>query len=946
KINPNFIDLKDNYDFKLLERFYQELVIPNFPNEHELEPLENWVEMFNDNEDNLNDDNSNNSFGYHNSNKIISDNNINNYNNSNYNINEDEDSLIFIGSTNNEGSATYSSSYSNNIIMNNGADIYTTATNSECSDEDDRVDFHILLAICPPEHVIPGQSNILGGIVFEYYPSINCGCITYLLVNTNYRGQGFAAILLKEASSRLMENGKTRGHLSGCNAIFLETNSAEKVKPEDDVMDPAKRHAIFYKLGIRLLDFDYIQPPLSNESGKCKDLLLTCLLTPTIPKQVFGKEERYYLPSSLLLNFLRVFWASCYSRLENKDWEQDVDFRRMMDQLNRREKIPLLDLPWNRPWTLLDLRDSFDSKQLITKFYNQVLVPNYPGINELEPLDVWFKMLPTSSEQQQQKEQKQKQQDTQLLIDNEDFHLLVALRYHEDEDTSKQEPIICGGLAFEYHKETNCGLLTYFLVGDGPNNRSENMARALIQRAVDILEQNAIDCGNLAGCNAIFLESNEVHRDLPSNDTGKSSVDAAIKTNKCNTIETNITEISYKKEFLFNMGWRKLDIQYVQPPLSTENIKSKSLNLLVLITPRIPQLNIGTEQYYYLPNTLINSFIVSFWESTSKRNHNCHKLANWYERDHDYMTMLDSISRRERIPLIDSLEQWKTNQSISIIDLAVDYHQDLFNEFYNCLPQDIDIESREQLEQLLKHSSSVTTYQSKSSVSRRPEDIHILLAVSYFDQNKTTPTILGSSIFSYLLNSNCGIITNVLTHQNNILSSNLLQFSKDPQENRMIDTILLNESVEIINIISKSKTHISGPNTIFLEALKSTSGSKVCEVSNADKLIQLPFSFEIQNLGWNIVDINYYKPPRSNNTLNNSSSSLSILCALQTEQIPKLDDLTTFYIPRELLRAFIKSYWATLFTRNQISIEEFSKSETNTKMNQQTKSRDKFLLLD
>ncbi len=48
-----------------------------------------------------------------------------------------------------------------------------------------------------------------------------------------------------KAVESLENNAKTRGHLAGCNAIFLETNSAEKVSAADDVMDPNIRHRVF-----------------------------------------------------------------------------------------------------------------------------------------------------------------------------------------------------------------------------------------------------------------------------------------------------------------------------------------------------------------------------------------------------------------------------------------------------------------------------------------------------------------------------------------------------------------------------------------------------------------------------------------------------------------------------------------------------------------------------
>jgi len=47
---------------------------------------------------------------------------------------------------------------------------------------------------------------------------------------------------------------------------------------------------------------------------------------------------------------------------------QDPDFTGMVDLLARRERIPVLDLPWERPWTVVDLWEDFDDK-LLYKFY-------------------------------------------------------------------------------------------------------------------------------------------------------------------------------------------------------------------------------------------------------------------------------------------------------------------------------------------------------------------------------------------------------------------------------------------------------------------------------------------------------------------------------------------------------------------------------------------------
>jgi hypothetical protein len=73
------------------------------------------------------------------------------------------------------------------------------------------------------------------------------------------------------------------GALAGCNAIFLETNAAQAVTMEQDVMDPRLRHLIYYNMGFRLLDFPYVMPPLDLGKPKVTFLLLLVYVTPKIP---------------------------------------------------------------------------------------------------------------------------------------------------------------------------------------------------------------------------------------------------------------------------------------------------------------------------------------------------------------------------------------------------------------------------------------------------------------------------------------------------------------------------------------------------------------------------------------------------------------------------------------------------------------------------------------
>lgn len=48
----------------------------------------------------------------------------------------------------------------------------------------------------------------------------------------------------------------------------------------------------------------------------------------------------------------------------------------------------MLDLPWgaSKPWTLVDLWEDFD-EELLQRFYTELMIPNFPLRDELEPIE-------------------------------------------------------------------------------------------------------------------------------------------------------------------------------------------------------------------------------------------------------------------------------------------------------------------------------------------------------------------------------------------------------------------------------------------------------------------------------------------------------------------------------------------------------------------------------
>ncbi len=137
--------------------------------------------------------------------------------------------------------------------------------------EDDAMLLEIVLAV----RWSGSNVEIGGGVVYQYFFESNSGLISFLVVSKVARGQGLSRILVELAAQELevlsVEDG---GALAGCNAIFLETNAAQAITMEQDVMDPRVRHLIYHKMGFKLVDFPYVMPPLGPGMPKVGSFLL------------------------------------------------------------------------------------------------------------------------------------------------------------------------------------------------------------------------------------------------------------------------------------------------------------------------------------------------------------------------------------------------------------------------------------------------------------------------------------------------------------------------------------------------------------------------------------------------------------------------------------------------------------------------------------------------
>jgi len=219
------------------------------------------------------------------------------------------------------------------------------ALSTEGRDDPDICDLHVLLPLLlSGEHKgHKGHKYIIGGLVFEYYPTTNCALVTYIIVNEKYFNKGIGTDLLRRALTILDQNAKTAGHISGCNATFLEVKFSSKIGQIEEAMS----HLFLHNKGFKLVDFEYYQPPTSLKNPVSNCVCLTVLMTPRIPVEGDGPDSYHYIPSSLLRYFITTLWAD-ECGLIGYQYQDDPKYLCMLAALDAEERFPCLDLPWTR----------------------------------------------------------------------------------------------------------------------------------------------------------------------------------------------------------------------------------------------------------------------------------------------------------------------------------------------------------------------------------------------------------------------------------------------------------------------------------------------------------------------------------------------------------------------------------------------------------------------
>ncbi|MBZ0070580.1 MAG: GNAT family N-acetyltransferase [Gammaproteobacteria bacterium] len=177
------------------------------------------------------------------------------------------------------------------------------------------------------------------------------------------------------------------------------------------------------------------------------------------------------------------------------------------------------------------------------------------------------------------------------------MHLLVAV-----DDAIPERPI--GGIAFEYYRDSRCGLLTY-LVTD-PAHRRRGLARRLLDYAIARLHRDAQEYGT--ALRAVFAEAEDPDQ-------------VGAYDNTMPPRERLAT--------LARLGARRIDIPYVQPRLEGGSEPCRHL-LLLAFHPDTPD----------IAGTVVRDFLHEFYRALG--------IAR-PETDTDFVTMTCGLDKPLRL---------------------------------------------------------------------------------------------------------------------------------------------------------------------------------------------------------------------------------------------------------------------------------------------------------
>jgi len=179
-----------------------------------------------------------------------------------------------------------------------------------------------------PELLVSAKDGVIAGLMWEHYERSNAVLATYLATDASVRRHGAARLLVGAMAAHARAGSKAWG---GNPIIYAELRDPKRAPPKTLAEDTA-RLTILDRLGFRLLDCAYLQPPLEPGGPYCDHLRLACLPS---------GEQQQELPAAGIMLFLDDFFACLAKRtraLPSDEW------RAMMARLKSSRSVALLPL--------------------------------------------------------------------------------------------------------------------------------------------------------------------------------------------------------------------------------------------------------------------------------------------------------------------------------------------------------------------------------------------------------------------------------------------------------------------------------------------------------------------------------------------------------------------------------------------------------------------------
>lgn len=192
----------------------------------------------------------------------------------------------------------------------------------------------MLRASTPGRHnfmlVAEHDGRVVGGSVFHRFRGPDAGFSSFMATAPEVRGQGVAR-QLHEARFALLDGASPRGRVSGVfiDVVAPERLTARQLETERKVgSDPARRRAVFARLGFRQVDVPYEQPVGGEGGGPVTNMdLLYC-----------PRDTALSVKLDLVLGTMRAYWSPW---LGVERTERALE--ELQDRAGGRAELPLLD---------------------------------------------------------------------------------------------------------------------------------------------------------------------------------------------------------------------------------------------------------------------------------------------------------------------------------------------------------------------------------------------------------------------------------------------------------------------------------------------------------------------------------------------------------------------------------------------------------------------------